>query len=146
LSRNTSFNTTHSWSKYGIYTVTITAEDRIGSQDSETITVYIDVLPIDGDIKGYLVDEDSDNTYDSFNNTDTGEQTDVEKENNTYLIDSSGNSKWDHVYNPETGLSTYYDYVYQKYYNIYQQSTPGFELVSLLAMMALVLIIMRRRR
>jgi len=146
LSRNTSFNTTHSWSKYGIYTVTITAEDGIGSQDSETITVYIDVLPIDGEIRGYLVDEDSDDTYDSFNNTDTGEQTDVEKENNTYLIDSSGNNKWDYAYNPETGLSTYYEYVYQKYYNIYQQSTPGFELVFLLATMALVLIIMRRRR
>jgi len=146
LASNTSFNTTHSWSTYGAYTVTITAEDSLGSQDVETITVYIDVLPIDDGIKGYLVDEDSDDTYDSFDNTDTGEQTDVEQENSTYLIDSNGDGKWDHAYNLETGLSTYYDYVYQKYYNIYQQSTPGFEVISVLAMIALVLIILRRKR
>jgi len=148
LPRNTSFNTTHSWSKYGIYTVTINAEDGSGSLDSETITVYIDVLLIDGEIKGYLADENSNNEYDSFNNTNTGEQTDVELENNTYLMDSNGDGDWDHAYNSDTGLSTYEDYVYDKYYKVFQAelSTPGFELIVLLAAIAMSLIIIKRRK
>jgi len=34
----------------------------------------------------------------------------------------------------------------QKYYQKYKTTTPGFEIVSLLAMIAIVLIIMRRRK
>ena len=90
--------------------------------------------------------------YDSFDNTDTGKQTNVEvekqEEDSTYLIDSDGDGKWDYAYNQDTGLSTYFEYVYQKYSNIFQktQKTPGFELISLLVMIALVLIILRRRK
>ncbi|UCH72337.1 MAG: PKD domain-containing protein [Thermoplasmatales archaeon] len=145
LSGNTSFDTVHSWLTYGAYVVTITAEDGVGAQDVETITVYIDVLPIDDKIKGYLVDEESINIYELFDNINTGKQTDVQKEDDdTYLIDSDGNGEWDYAYNLDTGLSTYYDYLYQKYYQMYKD-TPGFELISLLATMMLVLIILRRK-
>lgn len=148
LASNTSFNATHNWSTYGVYTVTITAEDSFGSQDTQTIIIYIDVLPIDGEINGYLVDEDSDDTYDLFDNTDTGEQIDVEQENGTYIIDIDGDGKHDYAYNTVTGLLAYFDYVYQKYYTIFQNevSTPGFETISLLAMIALVFIILKRRK
>ena len=140
---------THNWSLYGAYEVIVTVIDNSSSQISTTITVQIDIIIIDGEgIKGYLVDEDSTDPFDVFDNTDTGEKTDVEKENDTYLIDSDGDGKWDYAYNPDTGLSTYLDYLYQKYFTIYQEemSTPGFELISLLAMMAIVLIILRRKR
>jgi len=106
-------------------------------------------LPIDDEIKGYLVDENSNEPYDSFDNSDTEEQTDVEKENNTYLIDIDGDGKWDYAFNQEEGLSTYPEYVYIKFKKIFDDEimkTPGFELLSLLAMIALVLIILRRRR
>jgi len=96
------------------------------------------------------VDEDSNDPFDLFDNTDTGEQMDVDKENNTYLIDSDGDGKKDYAFDLETGLlSTFYEYVYQKYKKIFYDEineTPGFEVISLLAMMALVLIILRRRR
>jgi len=72
--------------------------------------------------------------------------TKVEKENISYLIDRDGDGKWDHAYNNETGLLTYYDYLYMKYYEKISQDTPGFELISLLAMIAIVMIIYMRRK
>jgi len=145
LASNTSFNAIHNWSTYGFYTVTITAEDRLGAQDVETITVYIDVLPIDGEIKGYLVDKDSDDTYDSFDDNKTGEQIDIDQDNSTYLIDNDGDGKYDYTYNTEKGLLTYYEYVYQKYYPKIQ-GTHGFEVISLLSMIVLVFVIIKRRK
>jgi hypothetical protein len=106
------------------------------------------VIPIDDEIKGYLVDEHSENPYNVFDNAATGRQTSVEKvDNNTYLIDSDGNGKWDYAFNLKTGLVPYSTYVYQKYYALYQNAkTPGFEALSVLAMLILVVIILRRRR
>lgn len=95
------------------------------------------------------MDEDSNEPYDSFDNSDTEEQTDIEKENSTYLIDIDGNGKWDYAFNQEGELSTYPEYVYIKFKKIFDDEimkTPGFELLSLLTMIALVLIILRRRR
>jgi hypothetical protein len=109
--------------------------------------ISIDVIPIH-DINGQLVDVDSDNIYDFFENIDTGQQTDFKKENNTFLIDSDGDNKWDYAYDPDTGLLTYYEFVYQKYYIIYQaeRAAPGFELISILAVITLLAILLRRKR
>ncbi len=139
----------HSWPTYGNYLITVYAEDINNAiSATTTYTVLIDVLLIDDEIKGDLIDPDSDDTWEVFYNDTTGNQTDVKKENDNYLIDSDGDGKWDHVYNPVEGLSTYFDYVYQKYLKIYAEAnkTPGFGIISVLAMMALVLIILRRRR
>ena len=68
-------------------------------------------------------------------------------ENNTYLIDADGDGKWDYAYNLITELSPYVEYVIQKYLNIYEtEKIPGFETISLLAMIALVLVILRKKR
>ena len=139
----------HSWPTYGNYLITVYAEDINNAiSATTTYTVLIDVHLIDDEIKGDLIDPDSDDTWEVFYNDTTGNQTDVKKENDNYLIDSDGDGKWDHVYNLVEGLSTYFDYVYQKYLKIYTEAdkTPGFEIISVLAMMALVLIILRRRR
>jgi chitodextrinase len=148
LPSNTSFEATHSWSSYGVYTVIITAEDSVGAQDIETITVYIDVLPIDDIIKGLLVDEDVDDPYDIFDNEDTDEITGVEKEEDTYLIDTDGDGDWDYTYDQEDGVLTYEDYVIQKYQEVFEeeQAAPGFELIVLLAAIAVAIIILRRRK
>ena len=71
------------------------------------------------------------------------------KENDTYLIDSDSDTEWDHAYNQETGeLLTYSEYIFDKVYKIFleEYEAPGFELISVLAMIALLLIIMKRRR
>ena len=142
-------NASHNWSTWGIYTVSVIVYDNQSApSDTKDYVVLINVLLIDNGIKGYLVDENSNGTYDSFKNTDTGNQTAVKQENSYYLIDSDGDSKWDHVYNLETGVLTYYKYVYLKYFQIFQEekATPGFELISVLTMIALLFIIMKRRR
>ena len=146
LQNGTAFEIAHSWASYGEYLISVKAYDNQTESETNESTILIDVLAIDDEIKGYLVDEDSDDIYDFFNNTDTGEHTDVEQENSTYLIDGDGNGKWDHTYSQEKGVLTYYEYVYQKYYRKYKSTTPGFEIISLLSMIAIALIIMRRRR
>ena len=128
LAANSSFVVKHNWSKYGAYTVTVTAEDSVGASDVVSMLVLIDVIPIDGAINGYLVDEDSTDPFDMFDNSDTGDQTDVEKEETAYLIDSDDDGKWDHVYDTESGLTTFIDYSFNKWFVVYQQemATPGF--------------------
>jgi len=138
----------HNWSKYGIYNVTVIAEDNYSAQIFTTFSVLIDVIIIDGEIKGLIIDEDGNDPFDIFNNSETKGETDVEFENESYLIDSDGDKKWDYAYNPEDGLLTYYEYVYQKFFAIYQvkKATPGFEIVPILAVIALLAIILRKKR
>ena len=138
----------HNWTNYGVYIISVKAYDGEAESGTNELTVLIDILPIP-EIKGNLVADDSSEPYDIFDNTDTGEQIEVEQENNTYLIDRDGDGKWDYAFDLEKGLSPYPEYVYQKFKKIFYEEinkTPGFELLSLLAMIALVLIILRRRR
>jgi len=54
---------------------------------------------------------------------------------------------WDYTYNPDSGVLTYDDYIYNKYNRIFQElNTPGFELITLLAVIALVVILMKKRK
>ena len=55
--------------------------------------------------KGYLIDNDSDGTYETFYNSETGNQTDIEQqEDERYLIDSNGDGTWNYVYDPTTDV------------------------------------------
>jgi len=146
LPNGTSTLQTHNWAKYGEYLITISAFDNESESGTTEHTILIDILPIDGEIKGYFLDEDSDNVFDLFNNTDTGKQTRIERENNTYLIDINGDGKWDFTFNFNVGLLTYLNYLYQKYFQKMSQDTPGFEIISCLAILALVIFIKRRRK
>ena len=143
----TSFQT-HNWTKYGEYLISVKAYDGVTESGPTEHTILIDVIPISNGINGYLVDENSDGTFDLFENSDNGEKTDVEKDNGNYLIDSNGDDKWDHAYNQESGLLTYYMHVYYKYFEIYQtaKNTPGFELLTLLVTITIISIILKRRR
>jgi hypothetical protein len=148
LQNGTYANQTYSWTNYGEYIISVTAYDGETESASAEHIFWIDVVAFDDEIIGYLVDENSDDIFDFYENTETGEQTDVEIDNDTYLIDIDGNDTWDYTYNSDSGLSTYSQYVYQKYLNIFEEelAAPGFELISLLAMIALVIFIMRRKR
>jgi hypothetical protein len=138
---------THTWTKYGEYTIRVRVFDRETESIVTNFTILIDVLPIDDKIKGYLVDNDSEGTYDIFDNIVTGDKIDVKVENNkSYLIDIDGDGKKDYVYDLDEGLLTYFDYVYKKYLRIYEKTpkAPAFEMVTLL--MVVLFIILRRRR
>jgi len=97
------YTANHTWTASGEYNMSIWADDSKNLSETTIYTIYIDVLPINGQIKGYLVDDNSDGTYDSFNNSRTGEKTDVEmQDDGTYLIDIEGDGNWDFVYNVES--------------------------------------------
>jgi hypothetical protein len=113
------------------------------------VTISVDIHIIDDDIKGYLIDLDSNDIWDVFYNDTTENQTDTEKQNDSYyLIDSDGDGKWDYAFKQETELLTYLDYLIQKYFIIFQteMSTPGFEIITVLSIIALLAIILRRRK
>jgi hypothetical protein len=90
---------------------------------------------------GYLIDEDGDGIYDSYYNKNSGRKTTIVKYNNTtYIFDIDGDDKWDLVYNTENGEKTeFYEYIEPKI-------TPGFELLYLLALIAIFMLIIRKRR
>jgi len=92
---------THSWAAPGIYEISVKAYDNETESAATKLTVLIDTHLVK-DI-GYLIDDDSDGTYDNFYSDATGEQTDVDKQyDGTYLIDNEGNGCWDYYYNIET--------------------------------------------
>ena len=91
--------------------------------------------------EGDLLDEDNDGIFDSFYNRKTGDKTKVVRYNNTtYIIDFEGDNKWDVVYNIETQKTVeFYEYIEPKL-------TPGFELIYLLMLLAIFMIILRKKR
>ena len=104
---NTEVKETHSWSAAGAYTVMVRASDNATESGTTSLLVLIDAMAI-GDI-GYLLDTNSDGTYNSFKSTETGDTTDTEKQNDgTYYIDSDGTEGWDWVYDPATDTLTEY--------------------------------------
>ena len=148
LKSGTSTIQQHHWVNYGEYMITIFVIDNRNATASSHHTIFIDVVKIDNLINGYLVDDDSDGIYDLFINTKTGKKTFVGIENSTYLIDSDGDGRWDHIYNIEFGVSTYYDFLYKKYYQKIQpdfQETPGFEFLAVLFVMTIIIIIHNRK-
>jgi len=123
------FTITHNWFSPGMFTVTVYAEDEHAARsDTVTFTMSIDVHLVQ-DI-GYLIDEDSDDSYDTFHNAATNQETPVAKEDaSKYLIDSDGDNTWDYIYDVDTDTL-----------DKYEQSS-GMDLTLLLAILALIGII-----
>ncbi len=98
-----SFEATHKWETYGVYDVTVTAKDEQNATDETTATVWVDVYVIDDEINGWLIDTNSDGIFDTFRNTETDQETDVEEQKeNVYLIDADDDGTWDYTFNTET--------------------------------------------
>jgi hypothetical protein len=97
----TPVNITHNWSSYGAYKVTVYAEDNnLGISEKISFMVLIDVIVINDEINGELIDENSDGVYDSFYNYENKKNCSVEtKDNTTYLINSDEDEEWDYQYN-----------------------------------------------
>ena len=143
--KKNSFNLISSY-LLGEYNITVQAIDnKSAGSELSSYTILIDVIPIDDDIKGYLVDINSDGTYDSFEDSDTGKKTNLHLENTTYLIDSDDDKKWNYVYDLVEGFSTYYEYVYEKYYQM-DKDSPGFEVMPIFIIIIFLLLIKRRRK
>lgn len=101
----------HTWTAAGKYTIWVQAIDNTGMSSEKTyLTILIDAWRINDEINGYLIDNDGDGLYDSFYNSATGQETDVERQNDgTYLIDETGNEEWDYAYDLDTGELRIYE-------------------------------------
>lgn len=108
VDNGTEVTESHSWSSYGFKTVAVTAyDDQDGASGTTNHIVAIDVMWVK-DI-GYLIDTNSDGTYDSFFSNETGAQTATEKQTDgTYYINSDEDTGWDWIYDPETDTLTAY--------------------------------------
>jgi uncharacterized repeat protein (TIGR01451 family) len=103
------YTVNHIWTAPGQYIVTVSAEDELGAQTDEAITVLIDILFVK-DI-GYLIDYDSDGTYNKFYSNKTGKETITEKlDDGRYLINDDDDDKWEWIYDPDT--DTLENYIY----------------------------------
>ncbi len=103
------YTVNHIWNAPGDYTVTVYAEDEQGAQSNyESINVLIDIHYVK-DI-GYLIDYDSDGTYDKFYSNTTNNETATEKlDDGRYLINDDDDEAWDWIYDPDTDtLEVYY--------------------------------------
>jgi hypothetical protein len=102
LANSTAYVTSHAWMISGIYIIESYAKDvNNAPSDTTRLKVMIDTKYVHE--IGYLVDNNSDGTYDYFDSNETYNETIVEKlTNGTYLIDSKGNGKWNYTYDPNT--------------------------------------------
>ena len=104
------FMVTHQWDSYGVYTVTVTAEDSENATTVGTAEVWVDVYVIDDEISGWLIDTDSDGTYDIFRNTESETETELGmQDENKYLIDADGDDTWDYIFDMDTETLSAYD-------------------------------------
>jgi len=131
------YQISHDWTTYGIYEIDVYAEDESNARsETKTLTIYIDVHPIDDEIEGYLLDENSDGTFDRFLNYATENETIVQKQNDgTYLIDADGDGNWDYIYDIETDTLTKYE-----------QDYTSICLLGLLALILLILLLILAKR
>ena len=146
IPNGTTAKVSRSFDNYGLYKLKVIAKDNYTESAEVSINILIDIAWVDG--IGYLINEDSNGTFDLFYNNATKDKIPLEMEDLwTYLIDNDGDGKRDYAYNITTKIKTiYYNFVHDKFFKIYQKQTPGFELLTLLMMIALVTIILKKRK
>jgi len=127
----------HSWSNAGVYTITVYAFDNKTISETTSFVILIDVCFVEK--IGYLLDSDSDGIYDIFHFNYTGMETIAKKTNDGYLLDTNGDGKSDYIYDLESGLSSYTE-------EKNGEKTPGFELISVVCAIALVLLWKKKRK
>ena len=92
------FNTSHNWTKGGVYIITAYVKDKHNStSDTQQFKVIIDAHKC-GSL-GYLVDKNGDGEYNVFYRETTNRETPIEKNSDEYNIDINNDEKWDYIYN-----------------------------------------------
>jgi hypothetical protein len=87
----------HSWSSPGHYILKVKSIFNNSESATATFTIWIDVWDVAN--IGYLIDQNSDGTYDDFHDNLTGKETKVQKiDKGVYLIDNNGDGKWNYIY------------------------------------------------
>jgi len=127
----------HSWRNAGIYTINVYAFDNKTISETASFVILIDVCFVEK--IGYLLDTNSDGIYDIFHFNYTGMEKMTKQTNDGYLLDTNGDGNWDYIYNLASGLSSYNE-------EKNREKTPGFELISVVCAIALVLLWKKKRK
>lgn len=104
LPNGSNFTMNHSWAITGRHSITVTVTDNQTASSSK-ITTYIDAVQT-GDI-GYLTDDNSDGTYDTFHNDITYQNTSVSTTGSSYLIDSNADGNWEYMFDLTKGFTAF---------------------------------------
>jgi len=108
VANGTMYTEKHKWISSGVYKISIyTVDSKNAESDSAETSILIDVIYCKN--IGYLIDEDSNGTYNLFYSNQTSIKTPTEQqENGTYLINNDMDSDWDYIYNIQTGKLSLY--------------------------------------
>lgn len=136
LPNGTIYVINHSWMDAGVYHISCNAYNSYTKSKSTYLTVSIDVQYCD-DI-GYLIDNESDETYDLFYCNKTENITIVGQKGETYLIDTDGDGTWEYSYNSTAGMT--------EIQYIEKRETPGFELILIIYAVSLIALFKRNRK
>jgi len=108
LPNGTSYETEYMWQSAGVYIIEVVADDNKTKSESSTLTILINSKYIKN--YGYLIDNNSDGTYDLFFNNNTKSKRIVLNEDiNKYLIDINEDGEWDYIYNTLNDTITPYN-------------------------------------
>ena len=147
---NKTINIYHSWDTAGMYDVVVYSKDEFFARSTKThktVLVDVNILQIDDEITGYLIDYHKTKTYTMFYNEDTGVETMVkQQEPGEYLIDEDGDDQWDYLYSIQKGLQVYGGDVSEEESNDESES-PGFELLFVvLAVLSIQFLLLKKRK
>lgn len=116
-------NLTHNWSKAGKYVISVKSYDGENYSKNGTLIFYIDSIPIDDIIHGYLIDNNNDGMYDLFYNEETDKETSLLKmDDEKYRINYDGDGDWDYIY--DVANDELEDYVREKDKIVKKQGLP----------------------
>lgn len=96
-----SFEASHRWNSYGVYTITVIAMDDQFKKTTVEKTIYIDAHPINDVITGQLVDEDSDDVFDFYEDDDLNQTALKQRDEDSYDIDHDGDGDFDYNFDVE---------------------------------------------
>ena len=88
----------HSWTESGRYEISAYSDDNLSESSSRSFEVFVDSLEVSS--IGYLIDVDSDDTYDEFYNYSSGDKTNLKMEGDKYIIDSNSDGVGDYTFDP----------------------------------------------
>jgi PKD repeat protein len=137
------------WNEAGLFLLKVFAKDEL-NVPSDTYQTYVyvdvDVIFINDQLRGYLLDYGRDGTYDIYHDNETGEDVSVGiNDEGMILIDNDDDGKWNWFYGGTVGLQSY-----SSSSDNNQDSSLPFEYIVLIgiiisiAIIVLVLIIRRR--
>jgi len=101
LTSGTSHTAAHSWSKPGLYTVTVNVKDS-RNLFSDTVEMNVLINAKFCGFLGYIIDLDNDGNYDSFYSNASGEIVEIDQFD-IYLIDIDQDGEYDYKYNTNNG-------------------------------------------